>query len=113
MGADLLTPEGEEALYMLNGSGPKSMTALKQFLTERGFGPDWPMMDRHRDHESKDASRIKLGRGKGLNLDRAVEEADRQYAARTGKPVGDFSKKLTENIEAQEKGARLKGRRTL
>jgi hypothetical protein len=48
-----------------------------------------------------------------LNLTDALEEANEQYAAKTGKPVGEFSKKVKENTEAQEKGARLKGRRTL
>ncbi len=89
------------------------MMALQPFLAERGLSTDWPMSDRVRQHYREEASRIRIGRGHGLSLERALEEADKQYAAKTGKPVGDFSRKITENTRAQEEGARLKGRRTL
>ena len=110
---DVLTPEGEYALYSLQGTGIKSLMALQRFLTDNGFSTDWPKTESIREQSRERSSRIKLGRGPGLSLERAIEEADRQYAARKGKPVGEFSRKLLENIEAQEKGARLKGRRTL
>lgn len=109
----LLTPDGEKAIWSLGRTGPKSILAFQTFLNEKGFDTDWPIADAYRNIEGETASRIRVGRGKGLSLERAVEEADKQYAAKTGKPVGEFSKKLKENIEAQEKGARLKGRRTL
>jgi hypothetical protein len=110
---DLLTPEGEKALYRLSGTGRKSMMAVQSFLVERGLNPDWPMTDGARRHDQEETTRIRTGRGHGLNLDRAIEEADKQYAAKTGKPVGEFSRKIKENTKAQEDGARLKGRRTL
>lgn len=110
---DLLTPEGEWALYRLEGTGRKSMMAVQSFLLERGLKPDWPITDGVRQHDQEEASRIRTGRGHGLSLDRAIEEADKQYAAKTRKPVGEFSRKIKENTKAQEDGARLKGRRTL
>jgi hypothetical protein len=110
---DLLTPEGEMTLYCLQGVGSKSMMALQPFLAERGLSPDWPMTDRTRQHYREKASHIRTGRGAGLSLERALEEADKQYAMKTGEPVGDFSRKLAENTRAQQEGARLKGRRTL
>ena len=110
---DLLTRDGEGALYRLQGVGPKSMMALQTFLVERGLSTDWPMTDRVRQHYREKASRIRTGRGHGLSLERALEEADKQYASRTGEPMGAFSRKIKENTKAQEEGARLKGRRTL
>jgi len=103
---DLLTPGGEMALFGLQGLGRQSITALHSFLFERGFSPDWPSTENRLDEP---ASRI----SRRHNLTDALEEADQQYAAKTGKPVGDFSKKIEENIRAQERGARLKGRNTL
>jgi hypothetical protein len=110
---DLLTPEGELALYRLEGTGRKSIMAVQSFLAERGPKPDWPLTDGVRRHDQEEATRIRTGRGHGLSLERAIEEADKQYAAKTGKPVGEFSKRIKENTKAQEDGARLKGRRTL
>jgi hypothetical protein len=110
---DLLTPEGEQALRSLVGAGPKSMIAMQDFLTEKGLSPEWPATDRAREHSHEKAMRIRRNRGAGLNLTDAIEEADRQHAARTGEPVGEFSRKIKENAKAQEAGARLKGRRTL
>jgi hypothetical protein len=110
---DLLTPEGEVALFRLIGTGQKSMRALYAFLTEHGLSPDWPGVDRNQQHDREEATRIRTDRGHGLNLERAIEEADKQYAARTGETVGDFSRKIKENTKAVEDGARLKGRRTL
>lgn len=110
---DLLTPEGELALLHLDAVGQKSIMALQRFFTEKGFKPDWPMTDRAREYYSEKASRIRQERGVGLSLPRAIEDADKQYAARTGEPVGEFSRKIKENTQAQKEGARLKGRRTL
>jgi hypothetical protein len=110
---DLLTPEGEKALYRLSGTGRKSMMAVQSFLVERGLNPDWPMTDGTRRHDQEETTRIRTGRGHGLSLERAIEEADKQYAAKTGEPVGEFSRKIKENTKALEDGARLKGRRTL
>ena len=42
---DLLTPEGETALYSLPGTGPKSMAELRSFLSEKGFRPQWPQTE--------------------------------------------------------------------
>jgi len=88
------------------------MRAMYTFLADRGLTPNWPGAEAYQKHVQKEATRIRTGRGHGLNLDRAIEEADKQYAARTGEPVGDFSRKIKENTKAQEDGARLKGRRT-
>jgi hypothetical protein len=110
---DLLTPDGSRALLNLEGVGGKSLMALQRFFTENGFEPDWPMVDQSREYHRENASRIRQGRGAGLSLTRAIEEADKQYAAKTGEPVGEFSRKIKENTQAQKEGARLKGRRTL
>ena len=110
---DLLTPAGEKTLYLLAGSGPKSMMALQGFLTEKGFGTDWPRTEEARERSREKTFHVKGGRGHGLSLKGAIEEADKQYAAKTGEPVGEFSRKIAENTEAQKDGARLKGRRTL
>ena len=103
---DLLTPEGELALFCLAGTGRRTMSVLHSFLYEKGFGPDWP----HTEAMQVDPA-FRLSRT--LNLTRALEEADHQYAIKTGEPVGEFSRKIKKNTQAQEDGARLKGRRTL
>ena|SRR5579884_2896266 len=92
---DLLTREGERELYSLGGIGEKTMAALHSFLSEKGFTPDWPPYSR------------------AVNFAGVVEDADMHYAAKTGEPVGEFSRKIKENTEALRTGARLKGRRTL
>jgi hypothetical protein len=103
---NLLTPEGERALYGLRGMGKQSMIVLHSFLYEKGFAPHWPHTEA-----------IQVGRASGLSptldLTRAVEAADQQYAIKTGNPVGVFSQKIQENTKAQQDGARLQGRRTL
>ena len=103
---ELLTPDGEGALYALRGMGKQSMIALRSSLYNKGFTPDWP---RTEAAQIDPASKIIHT----LNLNQALELADQQYAIKTGEPAGEFSQKIRENTKAQQDGARLKGRRTL
>jgi len=103
---DLLTPHAERILFRLEGTGRPSITVLQSFLFGKGFTPEWPHTESKRTESGSRLSR-------SVDLAHALEEADEQYSTKTGKPVGEFSKKIKENTEAQEKGARLKGRRTL
>ena len=89
------------------------MMALQSFFAEKGFNTDWPQTDRVRERFHEQKSYVRGGRGHALNLEAALEEADKLHAIKTGKPVGEFSRKIEENTAAQENGARLKGRRTL
>jgi hypothetical protein len=70
---DLLTPEGELALFRLAGTGRRTMSVLHSFLYEKGFSPDWPHTEAMRLDPASRLSRT-------LNLTRALEEADHQYA---------------------------------
>jgi hypothetical protein len=82
------------------------MADLHSFLHENGFSPEWPRTERNR---ADPASRV----SRNLNLTHALEEGDHRHAMKTGEPAGEFSRKIKENTNAQEDGARLKGRRTL
>lgn len=103
---DLITPDGERAFSLLPGTGRKSRHALYSFLWEMGFSPDWPYTQAALADPGSQICR-------NLNLTGALDEADKQHAMKTAEPVGSFQKRIQENTEAQEKGARLKGRRTL
>ena len=103
---DLLTPEGEMALFMLDGTGKSTMSALHSFLYEQGFSPNWPYTQASQVSPSSHLSRT-------LSLTDALKQADEHYTIKAGEPVGEFSRKIQKNTQAQQDGARLKGRRTL
>ena len=111
--ADLLTRQGERSINRLPKVGPTAMMDFQSYLNDKGFETDWPTTDSHRARSEEFDSRIRLDHGRGLSLERAIEQADKFYAAKTGEEVGTFSRKVRENSKAQENGARLKGRSSL